>query len=915
MEAGGKNLPRLRVTRLRSRARASGPSEVDVLLPLSSLPPSSQSRSRSSLGCRSVSLPLKNASHLSRSLPAILCWLSICLLTLVSCSAISGSPLPHPTPSLSSSSLSSSALPEHHLPNGPLEAPPPPGGSDVLQALESASMANYAHINGPLLPSPTPSGGLPSSLSSPPSSRSSSLPPRSPGHAVQVPRSLAASTLAAAPGFVGRQSHHVKVEKCSGLDVFLVSNLPNDLAARYPAFAVREATEGHGLPVLHHVHLEEPASDNPDNAAVEKKRKDGQVDRDVAANPRLVVEHAQVTPLWNVTEPGNREGLPVIRIAEGAASVFRMSAPVVGLGDMLSALLEMPVMHVEIHADYSVALSYRLNAAEGREIFHSHVDPKHRPIADLDIQYLKCRDPQADELEVGLEEAKKHALMVNVTVSTHACTPVSFFWKVVCAGNDRHLQPPAHGLHIGTTRPAQIKLGQDRDFDDTASGDGASSGLLDEARRHRLKLMTQLEGDLVADGVSTPGCADVRRPQVLIPRDKTSMDFFVWCKKCDSGHVTLQLPSIAADLDVMYPVVHHFHSVNSREERDRDASTPGIISPSHVTVVDVKEGQEDRDVHHFRIDFNCKAEGDSIVALEFLLHGFKAIQVFIRKHCEATVEAALKDPVCATGVASPDGTACCASKCGVCGGDQCHERPGSVDECCVTYIHARRRMCAFNAPPCVLRSFNEDAVVHAPAALQVSQQARGPSFFVSSLLQFVFFAFWLLLCGALLFLLLLYLYTVLHRLVVLRLPVSVALFPSLSQLIQTAFLGFGALRHLYLSKLQAMTSKRHAYTSFDEPSSSAPSSWMPKFSIFQATTQSPQFIPLSSLSSSSDYFPRETRRSPHRRSEEGQEEAEESSALPGFPSRVPTAGRVAENGELGAGERVEHFGDFEFGDL
>ncbi|KAF4646337.1 hypothetical protein TGRH88_084930 [Toxoplasma gondii] len=592
-----------------------------------------------------------------------------------------------------------------------------------------------------------------------------------------------------------------------------------------------------------------------------------------------------------------------------------MSAPVVGLGDMLSALLEMPVMHVEIHADYSVALSYRLNAAEGREIFHSHVDPRHRPIADLDIQYLKCRDPQADELEVGLDEAKKHALMVNVTVSTHACTPVSFFWKVVCAGNDRHLQPPAHGLHIGTTRPAQIKLGQDRDFDDTASGDGASSGLLDEARRHRLKLMTQLEGDLVADGVSTPGCADVRRPQVLIPRDKTSMDFFVWCKKCDSGHVTLQLPSIAADLDVMYPVVHHFHSVNSREERDRDASTPGIISPSHVTVVDVKEGQEDRDVHHFRIDFNCKAEGDSIVALEFLLHGFKAIQVFIRKHCEATVETALKDPVCATGVASPDGTACCASKCGVCGGDQCHERPGSVDECCVTYIHARRRMCAFNAPPCVLRSLNDDAVVHAPSALQVSQQARGPSFFVSSLLQFVFFAFWLSLCGALLLLLLLYLYTVLHRLVVLHLPISVALLPSLSQLIQTAFLGFGALRHFYLSKLQAMTSKRHAYTSFDEPSSSAPSSWMPEFSIFQASTPSPQFIPLSSLSSSSDYFPRETRRSPHRRSEEGQEEAEESSALPGVPSRVPRAGRVAENGELGASARVEHFDDFEFGDL
>ncbi|CBZ49940.1 conserved hypothetical protein [Neospora caninum Liverpool] len=793
----------------------------------------------------------------------------------LSSSAVSSSPLS--SSSLSSSPLSSSplsslsSLPERHLPNGP-SASPTPTGSAVLQALEASFQANYAHINGSAPADSSLSGNL-TSLSGL-------------THARLVPRSLAASSAAPASGFIGRRSHHVKLERCNGLEVFLVSNLPTDLAARYPAFAAREAEEGHGLPVLHHVHLDEPASASADNVAVQEKMKSRPVDRDTVANPRLVVEHSQVTPLWNVTEPENREGLPVIRIAEGAASVFRMSAPVVGLGDMLSALLEMPVMNVEIHADYSIALSYRLNAAEGREIFHSHVDPKHRPIADLDIQYLKCRDPLADELEVGLEEAKKHALMVNVTLWTHACAPVSFYWKVVCAGNDRHLQPPAHGVHMGTTQPAQMKLGQDRDVDDAASGDWAASGLRDASRRHRLKLMTQLEGDLVADGSSAPGCADVRRPQVEIPKDKNSMDFFVWCKGCTGGKVTMQLPSIAADLDVVYPIVHHFHSANSREERDRDASTPGIIPPSHVTVVDVKEGQEDRDVHHFRIDFNCKAE--------------------------ATVDSVFKDPVCATGIASPDGTACCASKCGVCGGEQCHERPGTVDECCVTYIHARQRPCAFNPPPCVLRSLNEDAAAaRVASALQISQQTRGSSSFLSSLLQFALFAFWLLLYGILLLLVLLYLYTVLHRLVILRLPLGIALLPTVSQLIQTAFLGFGALRHLYLSKLQALTPKRHAYTSFDAPSSSVrSSSWMPDLSIFQDPARTPQFIPLSSLSSA-DYLPRETRRGPHRH-DQGRDGTEEGSLPAGVP-RVPTPGR--EGGEFDASAGAEHFDDFEYGDL
>ncbi|PFH31921.1 hypothetical protein BESB_024130 [Besnoitia besnoiti] len=793
------------------------------------------------------------------------------------------SAFPFPLASAASSSRSAPSS-SGHLPNGPLASPPAsPGSSDVLQALEAAGYArNYARING------AQSHALPRQLSSspdflPPRADSASTPP-SPHSPMPLPPSgplagaswaapsLVARNLSVSPapahyagasspssvGFVGKQSHRVKLEHCSGLDVFLVSNLPSNLAARYPAFAAREAQEGGGLPLLHHVHLQESAAagDAKANDAVQRKVAAQALEQDAVANPRVVVEQSRTTPLWNMQSPTDRDGLPVIRIAEGAASVFRMSAPVAGLGDMLSALLEMPVMSVEIHADYSIALSYRLNAAEGRQLHHTHVDAKHRPIADLDLQYLKCRDPLADELEVDLEEAKRHAPAVNVTVWTHGCDPVSFYWKVVCAGNERHLQHAAHGLHIGTPRPAE-KLALERGAGDSVSGDFAT--LSAAARRRRLKLLTQLDGDLVVDGVSTPLCSDVRRPRVSVPKENSFMDFFVWCKGCSTGKVDMHLPSVAADLDVMYPVLHHFHSEASREALDADAVTPGIVPQSHVTAVDIKEGEEDRDVHHFRIDFNCKAEGDSIVALEFLLHGSKAIQVFIRKHCAAPAGDAAPDPVCATGIPSPDGTACCAAKCEVCGGEHCHERAGSVDECCVTHIHARGQFCASKPPPCVIRSLNEDtasAAARTNSALQLAeQQAQASPSVVFSTAHFLSWLAWLLLRGALLLLSMLYLYTVLHRLVILRLPLSAALLPSLPQLFQTGCMAFGALRHFYLSKLQVFTSKRHAYTSFEEPPATPASSWAGDFSVFRPppSMNVPQFVPLSSLSPSAEF--------------------------------------------------------------
>ncbi|PHJ23687.1 transmembrane protein, partial [Cystoisospora suis] len=762
----------------------------------------------------------------------------------------------------------------------PSSSPSPPSFRPLLSSLPSSSSSpplppRYLISSPSSFPfSPYPPGPRLTDSTRPYSS-SSSL----------ISRSLSASPSLGAPpsppGFIGKQSHNVKIEHCHGLDVYLVSNLPTDLAERYPKFAAREKEEGHGLPLLHHVHLQTQDK----GAAGEQNKKDASsasssLSSDALANPRLVVESSEVTPLWNVTltEGGveDRTGLPVIRVAEGAASIFRMSAPVSGLGDMLSAILEMPVMSVEIHADYSIALSYRLNAAEGRQIHHTHVDPKHRPIADLDLQYLKCRDPQADELEVGLEEAKKHGLMVNVTVWTHSCPSVSFYWKVVCAGNDKHLQTAAHGFHIGTTQQAKMKLGQNVDDPDDSTI-GTTSAVSQEARRHRIKLMSLYDGDLVANGVASSGCSDVRNPRLSIPKNQHSLDFYVWCRKCSSGKVEMHLPSVAGDLDVVYPLLHHFHSVNSREEMDRDAVTPGIVSQSHITVRDIQEGMEDRDIHHFRVDFNCRSEGDSIVALEFVTHGYKTMQIFMRKHCAApNAQTGLPapDPVCATGIPSPDGTACCAAKCEVCGGEKCFDRPGTVDECCVTHIHARGNLCAWHPPPCIIRSLNADATPpggsrfsSALSALQTSPGGGTSSTLLSSFFTFCAFLVRLLFWGAILAIAGLYVLTVLHRLVILRLPLGLACLPSIQQMIQMAYLGVGAVRHLYLSKLSIFTGgKRHAYTDFDDPSptssssssSSSMNTWVSTFSAFPQQQRRHQFIPLTSLNSDlADYVPRE----------------------------------------------------------
>lgn len=95
----------------------------------------------------------------------------------------------------------------------------------------------------------------------------------------------------------------MKIEHCHGLDVYLVSNLPTDLAERYPKFAAREKEEGGGLPLLHHVHLatQDKGAAGKGGGGQNKKETSSSLSTDALANPRLVVESSQVTPLWNVT--------------------------------------------------------------------------------------------------------------------------------------------------------------------------------------------------------------------------------------------------------------------------------------------------------------------------------------------------------------------------------------------------------------------------------------------------------------------------------------------------------------------------------------------------------------------------------------------------------------------------------------
>lgn len=91
----------------------------------------------------------------------------------------------------------------------------------------------------------------------------------------------------ASPAFYGPQSDELQVDDCRHFDAFLVSPLPSGVASRYKEFVEKEAAQADNMPYLHHIHGQTAV-----NAV------DGE------ANPRLVVEGGQVTPLWSEDTDG-----------------------------------------------------------------------------------------------------------------------------------------------------------------------------------------------------------------------------------------------------------------------------------------------------------------------------------------------------------------------------------------------------------------------------------------------------------------------------------------------------------------------------------------------------------------------------------------------------------------------------------
>ena len=67
---------------------------------------------------------------------------------------------------------------------------------------------------------------------------------------------------------------------------------------------------------------------------------------------------------------------------------------------------------------------------------------------------------------------------------------------------------------------------------------------------------------------------------------------------------------------------------------------------------------------------------------------------------------AASDPTCAHGIKYGDGSVCCASTCGRCGGQHCSALPGGAAGCCGGNIKKAGRSCAHHDAPCVLASGN-----------------------------------------------------------------------------------------------------------------------------------------------------------------------------------------------------------------
>lgn len=347
------------------------------------------------------------------------------------------------------------------------------------------------------------------------------------------------------------------------------------------------------------------------------------------------------------------------------ASVFKLLAPIVGFRQLFASMLLLPVITVQqIKVDQGLQISWKLSPGEGTTFNHTHTDPHHRVIADLDIQYRKC-----ELIDPPIHGNKN--LHVQVTLGLGNCPPIQFGWMVKCS-NQLNLQEIPRGFHVSDSY--------------TPSSPGR----------------------IVSDGIVSPNWADVQHAQTTIPDSHGVTELFVWCKYCaewnpPTGALDLVFPSLASDTEVVSP---SFHLLSSHEKgQEKNSVLFGRVFPSASSFDeghDLIRLKDDNAPLHFTITYNCHKEGRSIVVVEFVFHSYRSIQFAFHKECKAAT--AGSDPGCRQGVLSSDRAVCCTKSCGQCGGVLCHRREGGSRNCCEAMIKLLENSstCSSSLPPCIM---------------------------------------------------------------------------------------------------------------------------------------------------------------------------------------------------------------------
>ncbi|CDJ45915.1 hypothetical protein, conserved [Eimeria brunetti] len=341
-----------------------------------------------------------------------------------------------------------------------------------------------------------------------------------------------------------------------------------------------------------------------------------------------------------------------------------------------------------------------------------------------------------------------------------------------------------------------------------------------------LLAVTEKEGNLVGNGVVADFVAAVQPATLTFdPSDlcesswvryllsflqQDFVEIYAWCRG-------------SADLQVMYPLLYNYVGSSKKEEPGTEQPVSLVASKpsSHVVLREVRPGLEEN-VRRFILQFQCKSEGESIVGLDFPFHGYRDVQIFLKKKCVAP--ASLRDPSCSSGVLSEDGVVCCAASCGSCGGDGCEEREGGLAGCCAKHIVSSALPCAVTTAPCVMIAQQNRATKELRMNLALPEEPPthsrrfslllAPLWLIRFCLSILRMFLWCFFCAALL----VYIFTVGYGIHVLKEPLSVATAPSLSQLANSIMLIVGHLRHLYKTHSGSLFAGEgfHSYTPFEE---------------------------------------------------------------------------------------------------